>query len=168
MEPRTFDEYLDACIELRKAGEHSRWLLGDLLIEAKKIYTERGFTRIVASYLGYTERYVSEIIKVSNTFAEDERVLELSWEIHRICARTKDPHGWLDRAVNEQLSARQLREAILAEKDTGDEEEKAMRAGERLLRSMKEYIEKYGHIEAVDEILGEMQNILHKKITDEP
>ncbi len=140
-ERKPLEEYISAILNLDETERKARWLKGDILIKAKADYPGKGFARTMGAELGYTARYIHELVKVAATFGEELRDFNYPWELYRVCARTQAPQMWLDRSVSNQWSVRQLRQEILKAKDTGDEAARIRARGERLFRTVSEFIQ---------------------------
>lgn len=156
MSGRTYEDYINAVVSVDETAKQAQWLKGDLLKEARdeglKQLREKAnkkqhiqtFIKQMASDLGCTARYVQELIRVAETFPEEERALDQSWYLHRVAARTEDPKGWLERAVAAGWSTRQLEEALWNACSKGNEEEKAKRKADRIRRTLEEFLEEQG------------------------
>lgn len=138
---KTWEEYVSALLNIDETERRGQWLQGDILNEAKEAYPGRGFTKEMAAELMRTPRYIQIMMKVAKTFSEEMRDLNQPWQLYRIAASTDDPHGWIEKAINNGWSPRQLRDALMAEGDTGNEADKVKAKGERLLRSIKDWLE---------------------------
>jgi len=163
---KSLEEYISAIQEISETEEKALLLKADLLAEAKQYYDGKGFAKTMAEALGCSARHVQELVKVAKTFSQEERLYHLPFSIYLTCARTKEPKRWLIYANDNQLSVRQLREAIRAEKDTGDLDERCRKAGERLYRSIIEFKEKYKGSKALWEQIQRLTLALNGGDTD--
>lgn len=140
---KTLEEYISAIQQISETEEKAMWLKADLLLEAKEKFQGKMFANIMGEALGCTARYIQDLIKVAKTFSQEERLYHLPFTMYLICSKTKEPKRWIQIANDNCLSIRQLREEIKASKDTGDIDYKCKQAGDRLYRSISEFIEKY-------------------------
>lgn len=60
------------------------------------------------------------------------RAKDMSFSDHMIAAMTEEPDVWLQRAVAEELSVQELRQAISDSRDRLSEAEEARRTADRL------------------------------------
>lgn len=141
---RSWEDIVQEICSLEEDVRELQWRKGELLLEAYALYPGRGFARAMASALGCSARYVEMLMRTAKVFPPETRAADMSWEHHRICACTKDPQGWIDRACAEGWSTRQLREAIRASRDTGPDRQDAMREADILVRRVEEYRAKWG------------------------
>lgn len=130
--------------ELARKSEEARWEIGDLLVAYAEGRAKRGFARAMAAELGCSTRWVTLLMKVARAFPPDQRDAALSWEHHRVAASTPDPQGWLDRAVSEGWSTRQMAEAIHAARAGNPERDEMLAQGDVLVRRVEEYLERWG------------------------
>ncbi len=93
------------------------FLQGDILVSAeRKGYNIREIDKTIASQARMSRVLVYTRYVTSKVFPAEKRNPELNWTIHRICATTDAPEKWLAVAADEQLSTRQLQEAIAVSK----------------------------------------------------
>jgi len=160
---KTLEEYISALQNIEETEERAKWLKADLLVEARQNYGSKGFANTMAESLGCSARHIQELMKVAKTFSQEYRYPHISFSIYQICARTKEPLKWLERANDELLSVRQLQEEIRAEKDTGDVDERCRKAGERIVRAINDFKEKYSESGALQEQLEKIRELCRWK-----
>lgn len=151
----TLEDYLSYAMELQEAGNATRWALGDLYLEMKQKFKIRNFSRFVASQMNCTAEYITQLMKVSKTFRPDERIPDMDWSLHRLCAYSKRPHYWLKVAADESLSVRELRKRmVVKEKEIKFEGyvEFAVKQGRRILREIQDFIQEGWAEMAIDEM----------------
>lgn len=56
---------------------------------------------------------------------------------------TQDPDGWLEKAIAQELSVKELGQAISDSKDCISEAEEARRAAERLIQAARKFNERF-------------------------
>jgi hypothetical protein len=71
----------------------------------------REVVRACASHTRMKSRTVYNRLKVYRTFGDDWNP-QVGITMHLLAANTDDPHGWLAKAVDENMSTRQLENAI--------------------------------------------------------
>jgi len=140
----TFEEIVSRLVELRQAEQECRWEMGDLLLAARQVFVGRGFARAIAGQLGCSTRHVEQLMRVAQTFSPEARALDMPWTLHQIAAQTKEPEFWLQQAVDNQWSTRQLRDAIRAAQERGPDRHDAAREADVLIRRVEEYAERWG------------------------
>jgi hypothetical protein len=85
-------------------------------------------------------------VATAKAFPEEKRAADLSFSVHKIAAMTDDPEVWLQRAVADQLSVKELSQAISDSRDRISEAEEARRAAERLIQAAKKFNERFAQI----------------------
>lgn len=115
----TLDELSQLLIDELQKGEDARWAAGDLLASLPPWRKGRRkgedlSLRALASAVGRSDTYLRSLRLVSSTFAPESRAQDLHWYTHLFAARSRDPEGWLEKAVAGGWSPRQLREALIA------------------------------------------------------
>jgi len=143
-EQLSFEAVISRLVELREQEQEARWEMGDLLLQAQAVFPGRGFARAVASELGCSTRWVRLLMSVARAFPQDLRAADLTWEHHRIAASTTDPLAWLDRAVAEGWSTRQLADEIKRSRAGEPERDEMLAAGDTLVRRVDEYFARWG------------------------
>ena len=136
----TLEDVIAKIVLIDETEKEALFAKGDLLLAVKEVFQDKGFTKFMASQLGITDRYVQEIIKVARVFPQERRAMDHSWYLHKLASQTKEPDWWLDKAVENAWSTRQLREEIDKSKDTGPREIKAIKRAERLIKSITEFL----------------------------
>lgn len=115
-----YDEVLAALQELEEQDKLAPFAVGDLVHGLVAQDTEH-VTKRIASDLGRSLAWVRQRDLVAKVFVPDARAElwggdepppPLTWRHHWIAAQTDDPHGWIRAAIAEELSTRQLQEAI--------------------------------------------------------
>lgn len=104
-----------AFISATQAETDALFNQGDVLVAAVDAgYDIRQIDNHIASQARLSRATVYTRYKTSSTFPPHKRNAELSWYMHRLCATTDKPGDWLALAADEQLSTRQLMDAIAA------------------------------------------------------
>ncbi len=110
----TYDELLQALIDIKVDEANAVWEqagLMCLLIEKHKAKPGD-----IASHLGCSASLVRDMARTFKAFPnEEDRALDCSFSVHKICAKTDDPTVWLDKALSEGYSTRELQLAIKGE-----------------------------------------------------
>lgn len=125
-----YNEALAALQQLEERDKLAPFEIGDLVHGLVATSTEN-VTKRIASDLGRSLAWVRQRDLVAKVFPPDARVElwggeepppPVTWRHHWIAAQTDDPLGWITVAINEELSTRQLQEAIDgADPDTADD-----------------------------------------------
>jgi hypothetical protein len=117
----TLEDFRSDFISSVEDEHQSLWDQGDKLVmatqpeELKRMGADKAQVIAEAGKCsGRGERTIYSRLQTSSVFPEGERYHDLPWFTHYVCAIQTDPHYWLERAHNENLSAAVLRAEILA------------------------------------------------------
>lgn len=107
----------------------SKWWIADLLREAEARFGESAYQ--VAQATGRSEGTLLNWIRVAERVPRSRRRGELSFTHHVLVAPLELPEQrrWLQRAVDQQFSSRELRDAITAERALEDGSSTSAAAG---------------------------------------
>ena len=107
----SYDQLISEFINARVEGDNFIWKQGAIAFFLKE--TMQVSAKIVSSDTGYSPRHISNLVKTFTAFpTEDTRALDLSFSHHMLAAGTDDPAYWLDEAVKNAYSVRELKRAI--------------------------------------------------------
>jgi hypothetical protein len=107
----SYDQLISEAISARVDSDDSIWRIAAIFYFIK--YQLGASGKMIASDTNYSESYVSKLIKTFTAFPEeDERAKDKSFSLHMICADTDNPADWLDKAIENGWSVRQLNGAI--------------------------------------------------------
>lgn len=106
------ENYKDAMARLMAMENGQRWCLGDTVSYAKRLYGVMAAYRLTAEAMGCSERWAFELAKVSEAFPWEHRYVGVSWNLYRACAQTEDPVGMLERAIEGDMEAADVRRAV--------------------------------------------------------
>lgn len=122
----SYDELLQHIIDLRLQEDEKAWeFAAACAVALEKFQAKPGD---IGSQVGYSGKHIKNMSTAFLTFpVEEDRAIELSISHHIACLKADDPKSWLDRAVQEQWSVRQLKQALAGQKEK-DEEKEAERA----------------------------------------
>lgn len=147
-------------IDLMEREQETLWDQAETAMAMTAAYGRKTAT-MLASDVGVSASYVRQLVATAKAFPDPaSRAQDLSFSHHRICAMTDDPAGWLERAVENGWSHRELRLAIRDARDRIAEAEEARRARERIVQAVRKYNERWRDVtgdravltfEAVDE-----------------
>ena len=127
----SYDQMISEFIDARMQSDGAAWKQAAIAYFLKTHMSATG--KQVASDTGYSGRYINQLVKTFSAFPEeDDRAHDMSFSTHLKCAETDDPVGWLDRAVAEGWSVRQLDRAIKEGKPDKDEVEVAQLIWDKL------------------------------------
>lgn len=116
----TYEEFAQRLVDCFHAGESSRFDAGDLLCELP----EGTSMKAVASDMGRSASYLSSLRQVARTFPPEARAQDQTWSLHYLAARTSAPETWLERAIENAWSVRELRLALVDAGEVKDGEKK--------------------------------------------
>lgn len=151
---KTAEDIISSLISLQQDRDHAQFVLG----QGVDVLKDRGLTlKWVASQLRISQTYARQLYQVYRAFPEEsDRVAELSWTHHRIATDTGEPHSWIKRAADGQMSTREMIEAV--KKETGQEKTPRDRA-EEAVRKVKKVLEEGGS--AADWLLDELEELIN-------
>jgi len=107
----SYDQLISEFIDARVEGDNFIWkqsaiayfLKESMMISAK----------IISGDTGYSPRHIANLVKTFSAFpTEDSRAMDLSFSHHMVAAKTDDPKFWIDQAVDNAYSVRELQRAI--------------------------------------------------------
>lgn len=129
----TWEDFLDFYIELEKASTATSWWKADLLLALYKKFGDKSLEELAkAVHQPYST--IINYVRTSKAFPVEKRVLNASFSIH-FQASFADTYGkidetnqegfdgeqrfnWVEKAADENLSVRELHEAIQKDKKT--------------------------------------------------
>jgi len=108
------DAWLTCGKMLKKMGEGVQWWIGDWLLYGENTYEE--FSQL-ADEIGLTPNHLQNMLWVSTAVKVSTRKPELSWSHHREVApmKTNQQVRWLNRAIKEDWTSKDLRKTIREE-----------------------------------------------------
>ncbi len=107
----SYDLLIQEFIDARVTSDSAVWKQAAIAFYLKERMNATG--KQIASDTGYSGSYISQLIKTFTAFPEEtDRAQDMSFSIHMVCAGEEDPKSWLDLAVAEAWSVRQLKNAI--------------------------------------------------------
>lgn len=129
---------LDQLVEMRKEEANRIWDQASLCWFLVEKYQDK--PKDIGAMINCSGRHVQNLVRTWQAFNDEEdRCIELTFTHHRIAAGTEDPKGWLDKAVQEQMSTRQLEQAIKRAKGAKkDDLEPAKRAWAKCEKILEE------------------------------
>lgn len=157
----SWEEAIQLAVSLEEAVDDCKWRQGEIFAAL----VDAGATqRQVASEIGKSGSYVRERIKTWRAFPEeDTRVRDLSWQHHRIAAKTDDPQKWIAKASDNGWSTRDLERAVKEARSPGSaltQEEKELKQAEALFANLEEVVAKGGP--AGKWLLEKTENLLYE------
>ncbi|MCL8208299.1 MAG: hypothetical protein K6V97_09550 [Actinomycetia bacterium] len=104
----------------------------------------RHTARWLAAETGFSAGYIRKLVAAAKAFHDPaSRAANLHFSHHAEAALTHDPAGWIDRAVAEGLSVRELRAAIRAARDPVARAEQARQVAERIQQAVRRFNERW-------------------------
>lgn len=134
-----YEELIQRAVDCLQNEQEARWTLGAICaVLVNVLQAQKGD---VASQLGCSARYVSELVRTWEAFpTEEARNPELSWQHHRLAASTEAPAEWLARAADAGWSTREMQEAIREAQGEKQEQSKEMKKAERAFSLVREVL----------------------------
>ena len=133
----SYDQLIDKLIEARKDESETMWLQASICYYLREFMAVPSAT--IASDIGVSGRHVTQVAKAHEAFPdESDRAKDMPFSVHMICATTEDPVGWLEKAVENAWSVRQLKEAIKSGKPDPDPVEQAAKLWQKVLDAIEE------------------------------
>lgn len=106
-----YDRLIDQLIEMRKEEVDKIWQQSAIVFVLRERMQVKA--KDLAASIGVSSTYINDLARTFAAFPEEYvRNKEMSFTIHKICAKTNDPEYWLEEAEKNQYSSRQLQEAI--------------------------------------------------------
>lgn len=141
----SLEELLQIVIDSRVKADECQFIQGKAFKVALSKGVKAGY---LASQTNISTSQVRVLVKVYEAFPDEaSRVCELSWSHHKIAAYTSNPTRWIERAADEAMSTRQMREAVIREEGTEEqkhaallEEGKEMELAKSVFREVEEVI----------------------------
>ena len=101
----SIDDYQSELQEIVDIERQARWLLGDKIAKGKRTFGPMAAYRAAAEVLGKSVRWALELCNVAETFPEDERFPDISWNLYRIAMTySEDPVTTIREAIEEGMS----------------------------------------------------------------
>lgn len=122
----------------------------------------------ISSYTGLSPAMVREMIRTFTAFPQPEnRAQDLSFYHHRLASATSNPQEWLEKAVTNAWSTRQMAEEIKLSEATNDEAKKKqiLAKAEKAIRIIREILEQGG--DAAEYILENIAQIMQNNLKQE-
>ena len=122
----------------------------------------------ISSYTGLSPAMVREMIRTFTAFPQPEnRAQDLSFYHHRLASATSNPQEWLEKAVTNAWSTRQMAEKIKLSDATNDEAKKKqiLAKAEKAIRIIREIMEQGG--DAAEYILENIAQIMQNNLKQE-
>ncbi len=114
MEQPSYDQLISQMIDCKVVGNEALFRQGAIVFYLKE---RMGVSaKQIGGDVGYSGRYVNMIEKTYATFPdESSRALDMSFSHHQIAAHTDSPAYWLEQAVINGWSVREMQRAIKGE-----------------------------------------------------
>ncbi len=127
----SYDQVVDKIIEARSKQEAPLWEMAGYCYFLRQMMAVPAKT--IGSDVGWSGRYVTMLAKTFECFPEPgDRAQDQTFSLHQVCASTSDPVGWLDKALENAWSVRELKRAIAEGKPNLSPLEQAEKAWERV------------------------------------
>lgn len=148
----TYEADLAVFLQLVENERDNLWAEADWALHMTATYGRKTAT-MLATDAGLSAAYVRQLVATAKAFPEDTRAKDISFSHHKIAAMTENPEVWLQRAVADQLSVKELQQAITDNRDRLSEAEEARRAAERLVQAAKKFNERFAQIAGQEAVL---------------
>lgn len=144
MTATTWEQDVSVFIQLMEQGEEAIWAQSKWAFHLTGKYG-RKTASMLSKEVGVSKAYIRQMVAVAKAFPEPEdRAADLSFTHHKLAALTDDPEKWINLAVANGWSKRELAEAIKGGHDKISDEEACRQAEERLEQSVRKFNERYG------------------------
>ncbi len=131
-----YRDLIDQLIEAKSSRDNSTWkeaAICYLLKQEMKVPA-----KTIAGDIGYSGRYISMLVKTFEAFPEeDSRAQDLTYSHHQLASTTSEPGFWIDQAVKNGWSTRELQEAMTGT-DIADPLTKAQRLWDNVLKAISQ------------------------------
>lgn len=127
----SYESDLAVFMQLLEGERENLWAQADWALHMTATYG-RKTAKTLAADSGLSASYVRQLVATAKVFPDDSRAQDLRFTHHRMAAMTTEPEMWLQHAMAEAMSVKELRQAITASRDRISEAEQARRAAERL------------------------------------
>lgn len=119
----TLEEFISRLSDILETEQRFHWAIGELLSQQPNTTAN---TKAIASGIGRSAAWVSEHSRTFKAFPEAcDRAADMSWQVHVLCARTSDPVVWLEYAIENQCSTRELKDKLAEEGEIKSRGERA-------------------------------------------
>ena len=142
---RSYEADLAVFLQLLEGERDSLWAQADWAIHMTAAYG-RKTAKMLATDSGLSAAYVRQLVATAKAFPEGSRAADLSFSHHKVAAMTDDPDAWLQMAIREELSVKELGQAISDSRDRISEAEEARCAAERLIQTARKFNARYAQI----------------------
>ena len=157
----TYEADLAVFLQLLEVERDNLWAQADWALHMTATYG-RKTAQMVATDSGLSSAYVRQLVATAKAFPEGTRAADLSFTHHKIAAFTEDPEKWIQQAVEEDLSVKELKQAVTDKQDRISEAEEARRAAERLVQAARKFNERYAQI-AGERVILQWEEIAETK-----
>ena len=106
----SFDDFVQLFMNLYELEQEDMWAWAD----ATLAYSERlgNSLKQLASSIPRSKKTLESYRHTAETFGIEERIPDVPFSIHRICAYTDDPKAWLQKAADSAWSSARLKREI--------------------------------------------------------
>ncbi len=110
----SYDQLIQEAIAAKQEQDQGLWRLSAIVFFLRDKLRVPGKT--IAGDIGCSASHVSNLVQTFEAFPEEsDRASDMSFSIHHVCASTDNPANWLDKAVSNAYSVRQLKQVIKGE-----------------------------------------------------
>ncbi len=110
----SYDQLIQEAITAKIEQDNGLWKLAAIVYFLKEHLGCPG--KMIASDIDCSASHVSNLTRTFKAFPEEtDRAADKSFSIHHVCASTENPADWLDKAVSNAYSVRQLKQVIKGE-----------------------------------------------------
>lgn len=139
----SLEELLQAYINILEEVDDTHWQRGEILVVLIDGMGQK--PSWIASQVGTSAAQIRELAKTYRAFPDEaNRVKDLSWFHHRLAANTDNPSLWIQRAIENGWSTRQMREQIKLALGEESKKDLVMTKAEKAFRFMIEVFEAGG------------------------
>jgi hypothetical protein len=156
----TFETVTSKLAELEEYGKQSLWAKADIVRQAVDVFGP-GVIGQIADVLSCSKPHVKLMCRMSEVFNEEVRYPDTPWGIYLLCADTDNPQEWLQKAVDNRWSIKELKEALKALKEKDTPQQEAMKLANKLAARLA-FI---ASIDAEDKVFADVSAVLANYMT---
>lgn len=158
----TLEEALGKLAELEEHNKECLWAKADLLSKVVDAYGPSVIGQ-AADVLACSKGHIRLLLRMADCFTEDKRYPDIPWGIYLVSAVQDNPVAWLDKAVENRWSIRQLKDAVAETKDRPTPEEEALSLAKKLAGKLRSLAEAESGVEVLLEVRSVLQEYLENE-----
>lgn len=152
----SLEDVLQTYFSYEEIGEQAIWGKAEILSGM----IDAGWKpKVISSLIGSSPATIRERVRTYKAFPDEStRALDKTFTHHRIASKTDNPIKWIEMVCEEDLSTRQLEEAIKAEGQGGAHKDAVQEKAERIVRMVNEVLKEEN--DSAQWLQNELKNIV--------